>query len=413
MSLDEIYSSYILIYNEEHGCFSQNKDLYEDYERLNEFYYNSFGHRLNIEDESNRDKLFRFANDCFRYKLLNDLMSMSVKMLINHGNYIEEDLYKRIDDILEIVDSTTKRLANYSKVKPIKLSSLSHEDLDKHFRDFLMIADPEGDYLKIYEDMLEKGNIVYIDELSDKEKEELSKKTPYTKKFNRFFYAGDDGVGKIYIERFGTIEDLSSIAHEFAHYVAYEKNKDYKNDPSIVVNEFPSTFYEILAFKYLANLGYPTEEIQNLNAQRFGFIYNSGIDLTLLNGYLRLFLANNYNITSEEDIAFRESNIENFVEKNGMDAFKDVVKNYPAFADPEYMAHEYCDAANASLYNNRHAYAMLYQYVLGNHLALENIKKLNSDTLKYMKQVTFNLTNINVEDLLNKNIGKAKRIKRD
>ncbi len=413
MSIDDIYGSYIVIYNEEHGSFSQNKDLYEDYARLNEFYYNSFGHRLNIEDESNRDKLFRFANGCFRYKLLNDLMSMSVKMLINHGNYIEEDLYKRIDDILEIVDANTKKLASYSKVKPIKLSPMSHEDVDKNFRDFLNIADPEGEYLKIYEDMLSKGNIVYIDELSNKEREELSKKTPYTKKFNKFFYVGDDGVGKIYIERFGNIEDLSSLAHEFAHYVAYEKNIDSKNDPSIVVNEFPSTFYEILAIKYLANLGYPTEEIQNLNAVRFGFIYNSGIDLALLNGYLRLFLANKYNITSEDDITFREKNITDFVEKNGMNAFKEVVKNYPAFADPEYMAHEYCDAANASLYNNRHAFVMLYQYVLGNHLAVENIKKKNSNTLKYVKEVTYNLPNLNKGELLNQNIGKKKKKKRD
>ena len=170
-----------------------------------------------------------------------------------------------------------------------------------------------------------------------------------------------------------------------------------------------------MALIYLKELGYPEKEINNLNELKFKYIYNSGADLSLLNGYLRQFIANKFNVSNEDDIRFRREVIADFIDRYGEEAFNSVIKDNPDFKDPEKMAHKYCDVANVTLFNNPGAYLILYQYVLGNHFAVESVKRCDEDMLKYVKNITLNLQDADINGLFDKfkPINKDKKKKRD
>ncbi len=157
------------------------------------------------------------------------------------------------------------------------------------------------------------------------------------------------------------------------------------------------------------------KEINNLNELKYKYIYNSGADLSLLNGYLRQFIANKFNVSNEDDIRFRREVIADFIDRYGEEAFNSVIKDNPDFKDPEKMAHKYCDVANVTLFNNPGAYLILYQYVLGNHFAVESVKRCDEDMLKYVKNITLNLQDADINGLFDKfkPINKNKKKKRD
>ena len=415
MTINDIYGSYIEIYRDKYGIVERHEDLTEYYSIINDFYYDSFGTKLDINKKEDKEKLFKFANDCFRYNLLNDTLNVSYSMLIRHRGYMESDLLNRLQEALEIIDNSTRIFAYAATKEEIPLSKMSDAEKEINFRDFLMFVDPEGDYIRKYDEMIRKGNIVYLDTLPKKEKLKILSEIHVGEKYNNFFYVDDYGVGRIYLTRTGTIEDFKALAHEFAHYLSYDEKRGLEHDPSIVANEYPSFFYEAMALIYLKELGYPEKEINNLNELKFKYIYNSGADLSLLNGYLRQFIANKFNVSNEDDIRFRREVIADFIDRYGEEAFNSVIKDNPDFKDPEKMAHKYCDVANVTLFNNPGAYLILYQYVLGNHFAVESVKRCDEDMLKYVKNITLNLQDADINGLFDKfkPINKDKKKKRD
>ena len=413
MNNTEAYRSYTRIFDNRFALEKNKKiDIEKEYEVLNTYYYDFNGTRLDINKEEDRDTLFEFANDNFRYILLNVLLSESLNVLINHNGYEEKELYDNLDSIMDIIDERVKTLApiNNIELKPIK--ELDKDDIPSYFRRFLCTIDKTGEMAYLYDDMLINRNIIYLDTLSDVEKAKLFKKLGINKVYENFFAVDKNLEPKIFLTRNGDMLDFRKLAHEFTHYVVFAKNKDKLENFSIMFREFPSSFYEIEALKFLRNVGYSNEDVTNANLHKLKYIYDIGLDLSLLNSYLKMFLSNNFKITERTDYEYRRNELYDFIEQNGEDAYAKLVSINDKYRDTESMAKSYCDIVNRSLYNSPTIFNELYPYVIANHFALKAVGQNDEEMLGYMKRVTYNLPRITfkgVNDVLDNHQNKTKK----
>jgi hypothetical protein len=344
--------------------------------------------------------------------LLNVLLSESLNILINHNGYEEKELYDNLDSIMDIVEDKVNLLApiNNIELKPIK--ELDKDDIPSYFRRFLNTIDKTGEMTYLYDDMLINRNIIYLDTLTDVEKNKLFKKLGINKVYENFFAVDKNLKPKIFLTRNGDMLDFRKLAHEFTHYVVFAKNKDNLEDFSIMFREFPSTFYEIEALRFLSNVGYSNEDVANAILHKLKYIYDIGLDLSLLNSYLKMFLSNNFKITERTDYEYRRNELYDFIEQNGEDAYAKLVSINDKYRDTKSMAKSYCDIVNRSLYNSPTIFNELYPYVIANHFALKAVKKEDNDMLGYMKRVTYNLPRITfkgVNDILENHQNKTKK----
>ena len=264
----------------------------------------------------------------------------------------------------------------------------------------------------LYDDMLINRNIIYLDTLNDVEKNKLFKKLGINKVYENFFAVDKNLEPKIFLTRNGDMLDFRKLAHEFTHYVVFAKNKDKLENFSIMFREFPSSFYEIEALKFLRNVGYSNEDVTNANLHKLKYIYDIGLDLSLLNSYLKIFLSNNFKITERTDYEYRRNELYDFIEQNGEDAYAKLVSINDKYRDTESMAKSYCDIVNRSLYNSPTIFNELYPYVIASHFALKAIGQDDEEMQGYMKRVTYNLPRITfkgVNDVLDNHQNKKKK----
>ena len=395
MNIQETYISYTRIFDNRFALQKNAEiDIEKEYEVLNTYYYDFNGTRLDINKEENRDILFNFANENFRYILLNQLIGESLSIFINHNGFVEKELYENLDTIMDIVDERVKTLYHLKNIETKEIKPLPKENIPDYFRRFLGNIDKRGELVYLYDDMLNKGNIIYLDELNDVEKDKLFKKLGIDKVYENFFAVDKDLEPKIFLTRKGDMLDFRKLAHEFTHYVVYAKNKDNMEDFSIIFRELPSSFYEIEALRFLGNYGYTNEDIRNANADKLKYIYDIGVDLSLINSYIKIFLGNNFKVSEKLDYHYRRNQLYDFVEANGEEAYNDLVKTNPLFADTNDMAKSYCDTVNKSLYNCPTLLNELYPYVIANHYAIKVLKREDENILNFMKRVTYNLPKV-------------------
>ena len=413
MNIQETYRSYTRLFDNRFALQKNTEiDIDREYEVLNTYYYDFNGVHLDINKEEDKDTLFNFANESFRYILLNQLLAESLNVLTDHNGYEDIELYNNLETIMGIVDERVKSLTSIKNIdiKPCKY--LPKDEVPSYFRRFLKTVDKTGEMAELYVELESKGNIVYLDLLDDVEKTKLFKKLGINKVYENFFAVDKNLEPKIFLTRKGDMLDFRKLAHEFTHYVVFAKNKDSSEDFSIIFREFPSNFYEIEALRWLGNVGYSNEDITNANAHKLKYIYDIGVDLSLLNSYLKIFLSNNFRVSERLDYEYRRNELYDFVEQNGEEAYAKLVEANPAFKDTELMAKSYCDIVNRSLYNSPTVFNELYPYVIANHFAIKVVKQEDNEMLNFMKRVTYNLPRITfkgVNDVLEGHQNKTKK----
>lgn len=371
-----------------------------DIEEVFEYLYSACcedNEELDLSKEESKEVLFEFINKYLRYNLLNDNMNEAYDNLTDNGK--EEYLIEHLQEIIELSEKSFKEAKQFPKVDLQNMPELSHEELDRLFKQFLLKMDGNGDYLKEYIEMKRNNRIIYLDNYTPEKREYIKQYFRVTRKdLINFFYKNTTGYGVIFIDRKGTINDLSILAHEFMHYYTFVHNKD--KNPSNLLLEFPSIFYENLANNFLLSKGYDKEAINRLSLFRQEHIKSISYYLTGVLHYLEMY-EKGKKITKEMDMLSFTKGIYEYMERVGYQQYLEKKQEKPDDFDPYKLSDIYSDDANIALTIDPKILSESISYIIGCHLAKRYLLKyFNKEfTKREMKQITTNLPNINVKEI--------------
>lgn len=378
------------------------------YAYLYEFFTTYLNIPLDLTDKDSKELLYNYANNMFRYKLLNDNIECVLEDFNKHeiSDYIKDNL----DLIIEVLEDDFDKIATFKEYEERKLAPLSNTDLDKYFKEFLNTIDKSGEYNQIYEHLKEK-DILYLDYYDREQKEKLYSLLGVQKDIDYFdnFFNRINDKGIIVVNRKGNIDDMRNLTHEFAHYITF-----YYNKYDLISNamlEFPPMFYENLAMEFLKTKGYTDEDIEDSNHNRFKYIYDRSSKIANINHYIRMYKEHGQ-ITHDIDIEYRTGQILRFKEKIGKEAFLKLVKESKYQISPDSFASEFCDYANECLSINSDILTNAYPYLIGHYLSnkyLEEYKENPDDILDEMKYITVNFPNISYDKILYKDNNKTNK----
>lgn len=367
------------------------------YELINR-YYQKTGILLEL-NEDNKKLLYCWLRDEVGYKFLNELIKETIDKLT--GNYKNKHAYFVLDNFsalsniitLQISDSLLDMNKNMAPV-----SSTSKKETEDMVVEFLKEIDPSLEWLHIYKEAKDKKRIIYLDELSEEEIEEFSKKIQLNdlkKIANGCTYI--NGEQYIWVTRKNTTEDFISIVHEFIHYVVDYKN-DVKELPHILL-EFPAIFYELYSHKFLLQKGFSVEEINLLKVMRMNNSLYGASGISDVFEIINLYLLNG---CVDKEMLIEKSkcslqNTKHIVSNGTMDV---LVKNNDGLLDPNTFAlneYENCVKKMISLIKDIY---QCYPYIVGTYFSNRALEKKDDYTLLKMKYITENCSGLNVCDAL-------------
>ena len=402
MDFSKLYECFIILFykhviNDNNQLNKEEYDFNYIYKYAYNFWKEYNSKKLNLSKEEDKEKLFQFLNDTFRYVLLNDCIK---KLYLNiTDNLKDEFLINNFDKITNI----TKNIINNNEVfdyNDSSIPSLSCEELDEYFKELLITIDDSKEYLKTYESLKKENKLLFIDLLDEEAKKEFKRKLNISNKIsNNFVFKTKDNDYYLVLDRKGDISDLRSLIHEFIHYYIMVSNS---NEPYYLLDEFPSMFYEYIANKFLLTKGYNEEDINKLYLYRFKEISNKSSHLISVNYYLELFYRNSFNITHEDDMEKIKETITNFIEKYGIEEYKKKLEKNKNLNNYDKTANLSCDIANLYLVSDMYNLVLNYPYLIGHYLSLHYVEELsdNKINLKDMKKITKNLSNIDPNIIL-------------
>lgn len=408
---EEIYKAYKGLYhliNSKSDELLQKYGLTEEeaYRKFNiicQYYYND---QLDPEDERCRSILFNMADAVYRYRFLNEQIDDAYMDYImrEHDNFI----LNHFEGILDIVNFEAEDMKCYEKEEEPPLPYLDPANLEPYFKDFLRFVDKSGEYLKIFEELKKQGRLIYLDTKTEEEKNKMFDIIGVDNKKQTDFCWHNPRFGHfVFITRENTINDFRKLAHEFTHHVTRTSNP-YKR-ASIMVDEFPPIFYELLASSYLLQKGYTLEDVNNCALQRLIYTSNEASAIDSISSYLRLYISKEDEITYQDDLLFREAQITQHRKEIGEELFAKEVELNGGELTPQRMVEEFVKFTNATLDTNKNIISRIFPYLISYHLAKKYTKKMHTskNVLVGMKYVTKHLPSLN-SSLLLKELDKDK-----
>ena len=240
MDFSKLYEYFIVLffkynYKDISSLNKKNYDLDEIYKNIYSFWLSNFDKKLDLSKDEDKEKLFDFLNDIFKYKLLNYCLSELYENLTD--NKKDEFMINNLSTLSDIVKNILNEKCDLD-YKEDDLPKLTHEELDSYFKEFLLFIDSDGDFLKAYEELKNNDRINYLDELDEKEKKYF-KMLFYIEddSYNNFTMKNNENYSFIVIDRKGNISDFRTLTHEFMHYYINYCNNGKK--PLFLLEEFP------------------------------------------------------------------------------------------------------------------------------------------------------------------------------
>lgn len=411
--VDRAYNYYVAFYL--YTAFD-NSRLMDEYnidvdDIFREFYYYAkdvFGDSFDYNNPDNRTCLFYYIDSIFKYRLLTDKTQHSYDVLVqlDKDNYIIDN-YSKLEKLIKQIGYKVRGKGLYN---PVDFPKLDHDQLDKYFREFLLFVDKDGEYLKIYEEMLKDERIIYLDNFEENSKRVfLDSLNIHGATSDNLFWKGSEEAYFLFLTRKGDILDFRNLAHEFMHYVSFKTGN---RKISRVVGEFPSIFYELLANKFLLRKGYDKESVDNCFKDRYGSIETDSYYFQLFNYYLNIYRESG-TITREEDVYRRREELLDPNKRSELMSLLSYLNAEIDCKDPIVLA-DYL-SSNAIIVHSLSPNLIVggFEYPIGGYLALKEfrdmLKNKNFDeVLSKMKDYTFNIENLDVDKLLNIKEGKNK-----
>ena len=275
-----------------HKCSDKfkNKDINPVYQEiLNRF--NKEENKTLVLSERAEKKLYIWLKNKVGYDFLNDLIQQAVNYIT--GNYSNKHSYFVLDNLpvikniidLQINDSLldmNKEMSSVSLIDKYKTEEL--------FVGFLKKIDTSLEWLNIYYDARNNGNIVYLNDLTEEDEKKALHKFGLDKFEGPNGCVHINGEQYIWLTRENTTEDFSSLVHEFMHYIVDLKNNP-REIPHILV-EFPSIFYELYSHKFLLEQGFAETELNLLKARRMNDSLYGASNVVDIFNIIKLYLIN-------------------------------------------------------------------------------------------------------------------------
>ena len=388
MSLNELYS--ILLAKKTIPIQKWNDILYyysEDdiYKEINKYYYYAFSDKLNINNNNEREKLYKWVQKECRYGVLEGYIKYILGKICETPNkdinlFILYNIIPLFDDIY---DEMFTYIYSFETIN-CYLTPLNKEKVIDLVKKILLEIDPSGEWLNIYNSIIMDDRVVYINELSKKEEENLKIKLGISsdKELGDACIISPSGNTQMMLKYNGNIGDVGNTIHEFVHYISEHNSKNIMP----ILREFPSIFFELYAFDYLVRIGYSENEVNMFKKLRLENTMDSIVNTIPIRRYISMFV-NNLELTMEEDLFYQKQLLHN----NEINILNDSI-----IRDMIYEICDYC-IKNIMLYPDNLEESSAY--VIGNFLALYANLNINDNILSLVKDYTERMANVDPYEL--------------
>ena len=366
---------------------------------------NAYTKETGLANETNQDKVSNWlANKC-RYQLLDELMlhmyhDLTVKddesMIDNTDLFFVNNLYA-MDKVME---------SYYDEVAPIiyntesqKLSESNKKETISIVKDILSEIDDNNEWLNMYEDMLSINHIIYINELSDVEKDKLVARigVKSIKEIENSCLSIDNDT-YIFLNYTNTIADIPTTIHEVIHYIIKETNFGSRELP--ILREFPSIFFELYALNYLKRLGYDETEIRTINQARLTNSFSMYHDVKDMMYYLKMLIEKG-RITEKQDLKTTNREINRIKKIFNKQEINALLADNPNEFDAKTKCYERADSVINNIIINPDILFNYYPYIIGSYLADMAIKRTTTSrtTLSLMKYISEKISKLDGYDI--------------
>lgn len=348
-------------------------------EKLLDFIYNP--------SPEEKTKIFEWLNKKQRYNLLNFLIEEEYQELLSLEK-LENDPFLRthLEEVLSLSEVNIFGGLIKEDKKPLRLPSLTKNELDRMCSEFFIKIDPSLKWLKLYNKLKSERKILYGQKFPDPNSKWGCLQTT------------DDIV--IYAPLDGTLHDFVYMIHEFAHYVTlYMKNEG--EYISSAIKEYPPLFFEKCALRFLQEKGYHPKAIAAIDKERALATQTNKTNISPTLRYLNQYLTIGP-ITFEREKE-KMDKIRNAIPEELPAEMKELITALMS-TDDENNVHIKIDAENAFLVERAECLYEEYPYIVGTYLATETLKRLDEDpiTIFHVLNITENLANETVASVIQK-----------
>lgn len=343
-----------------------------------------------LKTRNESDLIFSWLKNEIRWETYNFLLELTVYFIKENDFYFLENmssvttmmLNQSLNTILTQVSGNTD-----------KLPSISLEELEKLFYEFLEYINAPESWKQKYDDLKNSDRITFENQVDNID--------------NSMCYKDKNDILRLMISTDGTIKSFCTFVHEFIHYISWPKSQ--LQNQNFSITEFPSIYFEKLSAEFLKNKGYQSNIVDKIISDRkennlliYMGVSNLFYDLLnfIKNGPIKRqskieSWENNFRIiqeTKEKLAKMREENGEtmdsNFLERPNIDT--------PSFIDND------CDTLIVNFIENGFLIINGYQYLLGTFLADEVLSQTKTDStaIDRMINITNELGNINLQNIL-------------
>lgn len=341
-----------------------------------------------LKNENNFDFIFEWLQKETRWAAYNYLLEIMVNLIKENDN----DFFRNINSISTIIFNQFTNDIPTNNKQDKEQKSISLQEIEKLFYDFLKYINAPEDWKKLYEYLKNNNLIEYENKINNID--------------NSKCFKDDEGILKINISTEGTIKDFCKIIHEFVHYISWYKN-DLKIRHSSIL-EFPSIYFEQLSFIFLINNGYCYNEIEkaiNERKENNKLIYQSvssqiyDLFKFIKKGKIQknskvIYWKNNFKIIQET-----QEKLSKILNQNGKTINFDIFN----FSNNEIedMVDKECDDEIIKFLKNESLIIEGYQYLIGSYIANEVINQTMDDKkiIDKMINITNELGDINLQKL--------------
>ena len=412
VDLNKLYENYLILFfevNYKNTSFISDKkhDYDQIYEYINYFWQAKYGNKLDISKEENKEKLYDFVDDIFRYKLLNDNLKLIYNTSIEDSK--NEFMKNNYQKMITIVKNVMYDIKDYNDVDIKDLPELSNGDLDRLFTEFLFQIDSSKELLELYNNLKKENRFILLDALDEEEADRVRKKFNITKgEYNDYLLVLETGESFIILDRKHNIQDLFTLTHEFMHYYAFYNNKDIK--PNYLLQEFPSIFFETLMCNFLFEKGYDTKKVSELSCYRLNHLNSFSSAISAVTYYMSIFL-NHGSVDKEIDEVELNKKINKLIKENGEDGYNKLKVENQINDDLSKMTKDYCNFANYYMSVEPRIINNGYSYTVGYYLAMHYLARFyqNDMPMSEMIEITKNLSTINLDELFDFSNDKCKK----
>jgi len=361
-----------------------------DYNVSNERYDMSFYYIVSYHYFKEKGRLNDYVNFIkYRKEKQEILKWLQNKVRYNVCNMLLEKVTKYFDDYFcNNIETITKAIElEFDKDDIIEdkkeLQQMDHLECEYLFKKFLMFIKAPKEWFLKFEELKKNKRIIY---------KNMGEKIDRSRCFL------EDGVLKILIDDEGTVISFIDLVHEFMHYVSW-KSTGTIGEYAII--ELPSIFFEKLSSMFLVENGYDKKILEAVYKERENNNYMTSISIMYVFEVINDFIKNGC-IEKEKEII----KIQKYIDliKEDRVSLNKIIHMYNKMGrefKAECIVDNKYDKLTKDIIEKGPFMILGYQYILGTIISDEILKKHDIDMIEKMILVTSNLSDYQLEDIIN------------